>query len=415
AVDAKKLTPKLKEKLAEYYRANVEPSLAEARQKLQALQKDKAELQKTIPTTLVSISGAPRTIRLLPRGNWLDESGPILQPGTPASLPKLRTTNGRATRSELAQWLVAPEHPLTARVFVNRLWSLYFGQGIVKTMDDFGNQGAWPTHPELLDWLAVEFMSPSPPGGQGGWNVKHIIKLIVTSNTYRQSSKASEELKQRDPYNQLLARQGRFRLDAELVRDNALSLSGLLVKKIGGPSVKPYQPAGYWRYLNFPTREWDNDKGENQYRRGLYTYWQRSFLQPSLLAFDASSREECTVERPRSNTPQQALVLLNDPTYVEAARVFAERILRGGKSVGERMDFAFRTALQRGPLPQESDLLANLYEKNLRHYETEREDVQRLLKVGLHPADQSLPAAELAAWTQVARVILNLHETITRN
>src|SRR5262249_26979879 len=213
----------------------------------------------------------------------------------------------------------APDNPLVARVFVNRLWELYFGQGLVKTLDDFGSQGVWPTHPDLLDWLAVEFRA-------SGWGVKHVGKLMVMSETYQQPSKATEEIKQADRYNLLLARQARFRLDAEVVRDNALAVSGLLVRRVGGKSVKPYQPPGYWAHLNFPVREWQNDSGESLYRRGLYTYWCRTFLHPSLLAFDAPSREECTVERARSNTPQQALVLLNDPSYVEAARVLAERI-----------------------------------------------------------------------------------------
>ena len=218
---------------------------------------------------------------------------------------------------------------------------LMFGQGIVKTTEDFGSQGAAPSHPELLDWLASEFVA-------SGWDVKHLLKLIVMSATYRQSSVASEQQRQLDPDNRWLARQGRFRLDAELVRDNALAVSGLLSPKIGGPSVKPYQPAGYWAYLNFPTREWKNDRGENQYRRGLYTFWQRTFLQPSLMAFDAPTREECTAERTRSNTPLQSLVLLNDPTYVEAARVFAARIVKeGGAKPAERIDWAFRQALSR--------------------------------------------------------------------
>src|ERR1019366_4441037 len=218
--------------------------------------------------------------------------------------------------------------------------------GIVKTADDFGALGTWPTHPELLDWLALDFQ-------KNGGDIKYAVKQIVMSAAYRQSSKGTPELRQRDPYNQLLAHQGRFRLDAEFVRDNALAISGLLVPKVGAPSVKPYQPAGYLKYLNFPTREWMNDKGENQYRRGLYTYWQRTFLQPSLLAFDASTREECTVERPRSNTPQQALVLLNDPTYVEASRVFAEKIIQSSKRTPARINAAFHRALQRDASAEE--------------------------------------------------------------
>jgi hypothetical protein len=239
---------------------------------------------------------------------------------------------------------------------------------------------------------------------------------MATSRTYRQSSRVSEVLKQRDPYNQLLARQGRFRLDAEMVRDNALAVSGLLSRKIGGPSARPYQPAGYWKYLNFPTREWMKDKGDDLYRRGLYTYWCRTFLHPSLLAFDAPTREECAVERPRSNTPQQALVLLNDPTYVEAARVLAERVLReGGKDTEQRIHFIYRQALGRKAEPAEVEVLRKLYERHLRDYSREREDAAALLRVGDRPVAKDLPVHEVAAWASVARVVLNLHETITRN
>jgi hypothetical protein len=353
----------------------------EAQKKLAAVQKQKAELLKTAPSTLVSTAGSPRMVRILKRGNWLDESGEIVQPGVPAALPPLAglREKKRPDRLDLANWLVAPENPLTARIFVNRLWLLCFGEGIVKTADDFGALGAWPTHPELLDWLALDFQA-------NGGNVKRALKQIVMSATYRQSSKGPPELRQHDPYNQLLARQGHFRLDAEFVRDNALAISGLLVPKIGGPSVKPYQPAGYWRYLNFPTREWANDKGDSQYRRGLYTYWQRTFLQPSLLAFDASTREECTVERPRSNTPQQALVLLNDPTYVEASRVFAERIIRSGKTTPERINLAFHRSLQRDASTTEIGLLAKLYEQHHTHYTASPKEAQAVLGVGYAPA-----------------------------
>jgi hypothetical protein len=279
--------------------------------------------------------------------------------GVKGELSPLAVGGRRATRLDLARWLAAPDHPLVARVFVNRLWKLLFGQGLVKTLDDFGSQGAPPTHPELLDWLAVEFR-------ESGWDIKHMMKLIVMSNTYRQSSAASEALRQRDPYNSLLARQGRFRFDAEMVRDNALAASGLLSTKMLGPSTKPYQPPLYWAYLNFPQREWQADHGENLYRRGVYTYWCRTFLHPSLLAFDAPTREECCVERPRSNTPLQALVLLNDPEYVEAARAFAERILReGGSSTEERIRFAFRQTLNRKPQRQEVDVLSTLHDRHL--------------------------------------------------
>jgi hypothetical protein len=381
----------------------------DAQQKLGAVQKQKTDVMKTVPSTLISIATTPRMTRILKRGNWLDESGEIVQPSVPAALPAMKVDPGkkRPTRLDLANWLVADENPLPDRIFVNRLWMLYFGQGIVKTADDFGALGAWPTHPELLDWLALDFQA-------SGGDIKHTIKKIVLSSAYRQSSQASPELRQRDPYNQLLAHQGRFRLDAEFVRDNALAVSGLLVPKVGGRSVKPYQPAGYWRYLNFPTREWMNDKGESQYRRGLYTWWQRTFLQPSLLAFDASTREECTVERPRSNTPQQALVLLNDPTYVEASRVFAEKIVHSSTKTPDRIQTAFRLALQRRASDAEVAILTQLYEKHRTHYEGNAKDAQAILGVGYAPASKDVPPAELAAWTSVARTILNLHETITR-
>jgi hypothetical protein len=248
-----------------------------------------------------------------------------------------------------------------------------------------------------------------------GWDVKHMVNLMVTSGTYRQSSIPTAEQKERDPFNRLLAHQARFRLDAEMVRDNALAISGLLVPKIGGPSVKPYQPPGYWAALNFPPREWQNGKGEGLYRRGLYTHWQRTFPHPSLLAFDAPSREECTVDRPRSNIPPQALVLLNDPTYVEAARVFAARILKdGGSNSSERLNWAYRHALSRSPRDQEQTLLLALLDKHARQYRQDTEAAKALLKTGDFSAPTDLDVAELAAWTSIARVILNLHETITR-
>jgi len=332
-----------------------------------------------------------------------------VRPGLPAFLVERAAQTSGPSRLDLARWIVSRDNPLTARAFVNRLWKLYFGQGLSKTLDDLGAQGEWPTHPELLDWLAVEFMD-------SGWDVKHMVRLMVTSAGYRQTSEASAPLKERDPYNRLIGRQGRFRIDAEMVRDNALAVSGLLYVQIGGPSVKPYQPAGYWEALNFPPREWQNDSGTKLYRRGLYTHWQRTFLHPSLLAFDAPTREECTVERARSNIPQQALALLNDPTYVEAARRLAERILQeGGTSVSQRLQWAYCCALSRLPKDQELKILADLYAKHSREYRADRASAQALLNTGAHPGHKDTDIAELAAWTSVARVILNLHEMITRN
>ena len=326
---------------------------------LAAKEKQQQAIRAAFPQTSVSVAVKPRMVRVLPRGNWLDDSGEVVEPNTPAVLATLNNDEGRATRRDLADWFVSRENPLVARVAVNRLWNLFYGRGIVASLDDFGTQGQWPTHPELLDWLAVEFID-------SGWNVKHMVKLMVMSRTYRQSSFVTPLLRELDPGNQWLARQSRYRLDAEMVRDNALAISGLLSRKIGGPSMKPYQPAGYWQHLNFPKRKWQPSSGEDLYRRGLYTYWQRTFLHPSLLAFDAPSREECTVERPRSNTPLQALVLLNYPTYVEA------------------------------------EVLGKLYAKHLAQYRADPQSAANVLLVGANPAPEDMDKPELAAWTSVA-------------
>jgi len=407
-IEAAKRSETQKQRLSQHYR-DIAPQLADLRKRLAEARKAKETLEAGIPRCLVSISGSPRTVRLLPRGDWMNESGPVMQPALPGFLPGPKIEGRRPTRLDLAQWIIARDNPLTARVFVNRLWKQFLGIGISRTLDDLGSQGEWPTSPQLLDWLACEFM-------ESGWNVKHLVRIIVSSQTYRQSSVATAELLARDPENRLMARQGRFRMDAELVRDNALSISGLLVPKIGGPSVKPYQPPGYWENLNFPTREYVAEVGESQYRRGLYTWWQRSFLHPSLLAFDAPSREECAADRTRANIPQQALVLLNDPTYLEAARALAARILKeGGADVPSRLDWAWRQALGRKPREDEVAAARTVLEKHLTQYTQDPAAAQALLKVGLAPPPQGIAPAELAAWTSVARVLLNLHETITRS
>jgi hypothetical protein len=407
-VEPKARNEKQKQDLTNHYR-KIAPQLAEVQKQLAEAEKRKKEFEQTLPSTLVSMSVSPRTVRVLPRGNWLDDSGEIVQPAVPAFLGSLDTQGKRAGRLHLARWLTSPDNPVTARVFVNRLWKLMFGQGLVKTVDDFGAQGSQPTHPELLDWLATEFMA-------NGWNVKHIVKEMAMSATYRQSSQACKEQRDRDPTNLLLTRQNRFRLDAELVRDNALAVSGLLSPKVGGPSVKPYQPEGYWQYLNFPVREYQPDHGEAQHRRGMYTYWQRTLPHPSLIAFDAPSREECTAERPRSSTPLQALVLLNDQTYVEAARVFAERVMKqGGTSPDEKLNYAYRLALSRDIVQAETKVLTALYEKHLNEYRADKTAALKFLTVGQKPIPKEMDPAELAAWTSVARTILNLHEMITRN
>ena len=408
-VEVEKRRPQQKQALAAYYRT-ITPLLEVPRKQLAGLQKQKADLEKTIPTTLLTTAVAPRMMRVLPRGNWLDDSGEIVAPGTPASLPPLDAKGRRATRLDLAKWLTAPDNPLTARVFVNRLWKLFYGPGPRQDRWTISaRRAAWPTHPELLDWLAVEFRD-------SGWDVKHMSELMVMSRTYRQVSLVRPVLKERDPYNQLLARQARFRLDAEMVRDNALAVSGLLVRKVGGPSVKPYQPAGYWAILNFPTREWQNGAGDDQYRRGLYTYWCRTFPHPSLLAFDAPSREECTVERPRSNTPLQALVLLNDPTYVEAARVLAERIVREGrKGPGGAHRIRLPASAPAQAAAGGDEGRGGAAPEAPYRFKADAKAAAALLSISRRPPAKDIDAAELAAWTSVARVLLNLHETITRN
>ena len=392
--------------LAAYYRS-IAPQLAPARDQAAQLVRRRAALTASFRPLLITTAGSPREMRVLPRGNWLDDSGKVVAPAVPAFLGKIEVEKDRADRLDLARWLIDRENPLVARVMVNRLWKLAFGRGLVASLDDYGTQGALPSHGELLDWLALEFID-------SGWNVKQMLKLIVMSRTYRQSSQADARLLESDPANRWLARQGRYRIDAELVRDNALAVSGLLSRQLGGDSVKPYQPAGYWSHLNFPKRTWQAGQGEDLYRRGLYTYWCRTFLHPSLLAFDAPSREACTVERPRSNTPLQALVLLNDPSYVEAARALATRVVEDGATTPEeRIESIYRRVLQRSPSQREKAVLIKLYEKHFDQFTADTAAAEKLLHVGASPAPSQSPA-ELAAWTSVARVLLNLHETITR-
>lgn len=402
-------TPEQKDKLVAYFRT-VSPALAGARAQLALAQTAKTDYEATVPRSLVSISmEKPRTVRILPRGDWMNETGEIVQPALPGYLVPANqpATNKPLSRLDLAEWLVCRDNPLTARVVINRIWKQFFGMGLSRVLDDFGAQGEQPPNQELLDWLACEFVD-------SGWDIKHMVRLMVTSHTYKQVSTASRELLNRDPYNRELARQSRWRLDAELVRDNALSIAGLLTTRVGGPSVKPYQPEGYWENLNFPVRSYEASRGEDQYRRGLYTWWQRSYLHPSIVAFDAPTREECAADRPRSNIPQQALALLNDPTYVEAARVFASRILQeGGPDASSRVAWAFQQTLARPPRPDELQTVFNLLYKQLANHAPEAK-LDDLLHVGFMPTP-SVDPAELAAWTNVARVLLNLHETITRS
>lgn len=396
--------------LQAYVVGQEKPELKERAEELAAMSAELEGLRKMVPTTLVSKATQPRVTRILPRGNWMDESGPIVQPAVPAFMGGPQPEEGeRLTRLDLAKWLVDRDNPLTARTLVNRLWANCMGTGICKDLDDLGAQSEWPSHPMLLDYLALHMID-------SGWDIKDTLRLIVTSATYRQASLPRTQMAEIDPYNRLLGRQSRWRFDAEMVRDNALDVSGLLVRRMGGESSKPYQPAGYYDQLNFPKREYKADEGEGLYRRGLYTHWQRSFLHPMLLAFDAPTREECTAERPRSNTPLQSLVLLNDPSFVEAARVFAGRIMReGGDTVEARIAWAYRHALHREPSAAEAALIAKLHQRHHQWYSREVTDAKELLEVGDMPVDDSLNQAEFAAWASVARTLFNLHEFITRN
>jgi Protein of unknown function (DUF1553) len=309
-------------------------------------------------------------------------------------------------RLAFAQWLVHPSNPLTARVAVNRVWQMYFGHALVKSVDDFGAQGDWPTHPELLDWLATEFVGT-------GWDMKALHRAIVTSATYRQSSKLTPDLWQRDPENRLLARGPRFRLPAEMIRDQALAASGLLVERLGGPSVKPYQPAGLAQELGGDP--YKQDHGANLYRRSLYTFWKRTVTPPVMMTFDAAGREACVVRETRTNTPLQALTLMNEVTYVEAARVLAQRVLlQGGPTAEERLTLAFRLVTGRRPRPAELTILLRGLEAHLADYRGDMEAAEKLVSVGESPRELKLDVRELAAYTAAVAMVLNLDEAITK-
>ncbi len=371
----------------------------------------RAEISSSGKLTMITKAlKAPRISRILPRGNWLDESGEIVQPAVPHFLPKIKK-EGRQTRLDLANWITDPQNGiggLTARVTSNRLFYLFFGTGLSRSLGDFGGQGQPPSIPKLLDRLAVEFY-------ESNWDIKKMVKTLVTSRAYRQSSLVPSNLRERDPYNELFARQARFRLPAEMVRDNALSLSGLLVTELGGASVKPYQPSGYYRHLNFPVRKYKQDTDAKIYRRSLYIHWQRQFLHPMLKAFDAPSREECTAQRPKSNTPVAALNLLNDPTFVEAARVFAERILKESKPDNfARLHHAFDLALNRKPTTEERDTIGQLLTYAEADFKKNPNSATAIINIG-QTKPENLDTIALASWTTVSRAILNLSETTTRN
>jgi hypothetical protein len=351
------------------------------------------------PVMVTETFEKPLPVRILPRGNWQDRSGPLVTGATPAFLPGPRTGN----RLELARWLTSKENPLTARVFVNRLWRLFFGVGLSASVEDFGAQGEPPSHPELLDFLAADFSRD--------WDVKRAVRQLVLSRAYRRSSAARPDLKEKDPANRLLAAQNPRRLEAEQVRDNALAIAGLLRPEVGGPPAKPYQPAGYYAQLQFPDRDYVADRNSSQWRRGVYMHVQRTFLHPMLASFDGLSREEAACSRTLANTPQQALTLLNDPSFVEAAKAIAASL--GFGSDAEKIGRIYLRTLSRWPTPAEKGSLLAFLTKMRASFATRPGDAKKLLAIGLSPAPPGDPA-EAAAWTQVCRAVLNLHETITR-
>lgn len=399
--------------LREFYLSTYDVEFRRLSDELAAARRQLADEHATAPTTMVMQElAAPRETFVL-LGGAFDKPGERVMPSTPAVLPRFPADAPR-NRLGLARWIVNPANPLPARVAVNRLWQHFFGVGLVTTPEDFGRRGEPPSHPELLDWLAVEFV-------ESGWDVKHMVRLVVGSATYLQASRARPELMAADPNNRLLARAPRVRLDAETIRDSALSVSGLFDNRLGGPNVFPYQPGGLWEEISYDPAEFTaqtyrQSQGRDLYRRSLYTFWKRTLPPPALVIFDAPTREKCTVGRMRTNTPLQALVLMNDPTYVEAARKLAERMLvEGGQTREARVATAFRWVTSRWPDAEESAALVALYEKQLVRFEKDSQAAAKLLAVGESSRDQQLAIAELAAWTTVANVLLSLDEVITRN
>lgn len=376
--------------------------------RLESLRAELQAIEATGRRTMIVETIEPRPIRVLERGDWMDETSPIVEPSTPAFLPPLSVTGRRPTRLDLANWLVSRDNPLTARVLANRLWFLMFGGGLSNSLEDFGNQGEPPVYPELLDWLAVELQT-------SGWDMKRLLRTIVLSQTYRQSSITTPELQQRDPANRLFARQTQYRLPAEMIRDNMLASSGLMSWEFGGVGARPYQPEGYYQFLNFPKRTYSAHTDRQQYRRAVYMHWQRQFLHPMLKAFDAPTREECTVRRPISNTPLAALTLLNDPSFVEGARALAARAVaaRAGDA-RQQIEWMWQRVLTRPAEPAELEALSELYAADYATFAENPASADQLLAIGLAPVPDGVDRVQLAALTSVARAVYNLNETITR-
>ncbi|MGZ8939349.1 MAG: PSD1 and planctomycete cytochrome C domain-containing protein [Limisphaerales bacterium] len=395
--------------VAQHFRAVHSPDWKSTLDQLVLWREEQEALDRSIPTTLIAKDSSKfRETRVLMRGEY-DQLGDTVPHGVPAILPPF-PADAPTNRLGFAQWMVQPDHPLVARVVVNRFWQQYFGVGLVKTTEDFGMQSEPPSHPALLDWLATEFV-------RSGWDMKHIQRLILTSASYRQSSAAPASLYARDPENRFIARGPRFRVDAETLRDTALALGGLLIEEIGGPSVKPYQPPGLWEAVSFNnSQKYDQDHGEEQYRRSLYIHWKRQSPPPNMLLFDAPTREYCVVRRPRTNTPLQALALLNDPQYVEASRGFGDRMLRhDAASDRARLSYAFRLATAREPSAEEIDTLLDVLQKQEADFSKNTAAAEQFLSIGEWKPGAELNKAKLAAWATVAGLILNLDETVTKN
>lgn len=401
--------------------AATEADPSDRQRQLTKLQEQLEQLSGAARRTMITVAIEPRTVRFLPRGNWQDDSGEIVSPSIPEflqsqyPLPSDTSLTDRAparpTRLDLARWLVDAEQGLgllTARVQVNRLWMLMFGQGLSRSVEDFGGQGEPPSHPELLDRLAIEFV-------RSGWDIKYILREIARSRTYRQSSLETPWHQLHDPTNRLLSHQHRFRLPAEMIRDAALACSDLLVARQGGASVKPYQPEEYYRHLNFPPRKYQPSTDHGQWRRGVYMHWQRQFLHPMLAAFDAPRREECTAQRAPSNTPLASLVWLNDPSFVEAARALALVSLQAATADQPRIESLFRATTSRAPDQEETAVLKRLLSQARQAYTDQPQQASQLLAVGLWQPTVDVEPSEWAAWTSLARAVLNLSETYTRN
>ena len=399
-------TPTQQAQVRDYFLRHVDAESRTLRTDLARIPQQLTELDAAIPVTMVMQEQTPRRPSYLLKRGQYDQRGEAVPPGVPQALGAPRTEI--STRLDLARWMTSPEHPLVARVAVNRSWELFFGTGLVETVEDFGVQGSPPSHPQLLDWLATELI-------QNGWNQRAILKQIVLSATYRQQSATTPELLERDPHNRLLARGPRYRLPVEMVRDNALSISGLLAQRIGGPSVKPYQPAGLWEDVSVERRDkYVPDTGEGLYRRSMYTFWKRTSPPPSMTAFDAPDRETCLLRRSRTNTPLQALVLLNDPTYVEAARVFAQRLLTENSDDSIRASNAWQRALCRRPRPEEITIALQILQTARTHFAEHPDAAGQLIHVGHAPVPEQFPPHELAAWTTLTSLILNLDEAISK-